>query len=504
MLFVPAICALCLAVDSVDVAIQTVDGKQIDGSLAIPAVEITTPFGHATVKLDQLASIEFGDVHLVVTADNTNLRGTLDLATLTIDTGDSSASYRIEQLKSLIVIRKASLQAATITDGSARNGVTYHLRAPEPFDANKPYPAIVILHGSNMNSKSYVQTIVSRWPDIAKRYILIGINGEQRNTDAPPDNPTFNYTYVNFVGRSKFKGYPGTDRESPALVSEVLEELKERFKFSKVFLGGHSQGGFLTYSMLMNYPTLVDGVFPISGGVIIQCEPTAYDNPEIRGQQRHVPVAIVHGTTDPAVSFDSSRYAVEVFEDDGFPMLRLFSDDKAGHRFAFLPVDRAIAWLEMMTADDPKSLLDAAEAQIKAGEFRDAWSLMQRATEQDAQGQFAARITELKKQINEAAKPQATQLAQAMADAKSSAWIGGLLGFRHQFGFTDAAKPLIDAYMKIREQHEKFAEQLFNDARDDFQSGNQDAGYAKYQQIVDQYFASSKYQMVKRFLDQRK
>src|SRR5262245_66071889 len=125
MLLVPAICALCLAVDSVDVAIQTVDGKQIDGSIAIPAIEVTTPFGHATVKLDQLASIEFGDVHLVVTADNTNLRGKLDAPTLTIESGDSSGLYRVDQLKSLIVIRKAALKAAGITDGSARNGVTY-------------------------------------------------------------------------------------------------------------------------------------------------------------------------------------------------------------------------------------------------------------------------------------------------------------------------------------------------------------------------------------------
>ena len=99
-------------------------------------------------------------------------------------------------------------------------------------------------------------TIATAWPDIARDFILLGINGETPSNIG--DDPRFNYSYVNYVGRSTFKGFPGTDRESPALVSEAMAELKEVYPISHYLVGGHSQGGFLTYSLLMNFPE-VDG-----------------------------------------------------------------------------------------------------------------------------------------------------------------------------------------------------------------------------------------------------
>ena len=125
-----------------------------------------------------------------------------------------------------------------------------------------------------------MDTIAAAWPDIARDYILLGINGETPSNLG--DEPRFNYTYVNYVGRSTFKGYPGTDRESPALVSEAMAELKGVYPISHYFVGGHSQGGFLTYSLLMNFPESMAGAFPISCGVIFQCEPDAYADEPLR------------------------------------------------------------------------------------------------------------------------------------------------------------------------------------------------------------------------------
>src|SRR5207237_4615556 len=128
-----------------------------------------------------------------------------------------------------------------------------------------------------------------------------------------------NYTYVDYVGRSTFKGFPGTDRQSPALVAEALEDLREAYPVARYFVGGHSQGGFLTYSLLMNFPEMVAGAFPISAGVIFQCEPTAYADPAVRAAQRAVPLAIVHGKGDPLVDFDSAEYAAVLFGQAGWP-----------------------------------------------------------------------------------------------------------------------------------------------------------------------------------------
>ena len=248
--------------------------------------------------------------------------------------------------------------------GRRRTLLTYSVRAPEGYQASssRKWPAVLILHGSNMNSRSYVDTIAAAWPDIARDYILLGINGETPSNLA--DEPRFNYTYVNYVGRSTFKGFPGTDRESPALVSEAMAELKEIYPISHYFVGGHSQGGFLTYSLLMNFPESLAGAFPISCGVIFQCEPGAYADPALRQAQRAVPLAIVHGKTDPVVGFTMGQYAATLFGESGWPAFRFFADDNGGHMFARLPVGPAIRWLEAHASSNPANLLDFAETRF--------------------------------------------------------------------------------------------------------------------------------------------
>jgi predicted esterase len=250
--------------------------------------------------------------------------------------------------------RHARLVPGKIVDGSTTNLLTYAVRAPEGYKdgSDKTWPTVVILHGSNMNARAYVNTIAAAWPDIAKDYLILGLNGERPSNISA--DPKFNYTYINYVGRSTFKGFPGTDRESPALVAEALADLRDAYPVSKYFVGGHSQGGFLTYSLLMNSPELVAGAFPISAGVIVQCAPTAYADERLKAAQRAVPLAIIHGRQDRVVNFAMGEHAAKIFGDAGWPALRFFADDSgAGHMFGRLPVGQAIRWLETQWSHDP-------------------------------------------------------------------------------------------------------------------------------------------------------
>jgi hypothetical protein len=76
-----------------------------------------------------------------------------------------------------------------------------------------------------MNGQSYVSTITAAWPEIARGFILLGISGETVSNIG--DDVRFKYSYVNYVGRSTYKGFPGTDHASPGLISEAMAELKE-------------------------------------------------------------------------------------------------------------------------------------------------------------------------------------------------------------------------------------------------------------------------------------
>ena len=124
-------------------------------------------------------------------------------------------------------------QARSI-DGSTANLLTYAIRAPEGYKAgdSRKWPTILILHGSNMNAQAYVATIASAWPDIARDFIILGINGETPSNTG--DDPHFNYTYVNYVGRSTLQGLsrhrprkprtgqPGDDRAQGSLPDRPL------------------------------------------------------------------------------------------------------------------------------------------------------------------------------------------------------------------------------------------------------------------------------------------
>ena len=420
-------------------------------------------------------------------------------------------------------VRHAKLVPGKIVDGSTDGLLTYSILAPEGYKEGdeKKWPAVVILHGSNMNGKAYVSTIAAAWPEVAKDYLLIGINGETPSAIGSPlapagergrgegGEPQFNFTYVNFMGRSTYKGYPGTDRESPALVAEALDELRQKYPVAKYFVGGHSQGGFLTYVLLMNYPEKIAGAFPISCTVIMQCEPTVFADDKLRAAQRAVPLAIIHGKTDPVVGFSGGEHAAALFGEAGWPAFRFFADaSQAGHRFALLPVGEAIRWLEAQTTDDPTRLLDFAEQRLKAKGYRDAVAALNRARtlKLDSAGDAAKRLDRLSREVDAKAAAGAKQFLPKIQGGKQpgKSWIDAFLAYRDDFEFAPAAREVMQAFDALRADHNGSAQKALDAANAAFQQGRRDEGYAKYQEIVDKYYAAASYRNVKKWLAERK
>jgi predicted esterase len=353
-----------------------------------------------------------------------------------------------------------------------------------------------------MNGQSYVSTIAAAWPEIARDFILLGINGETpSNVD---DDPRFNYSYVNFVGRSTYKGFPGTDRESPALVSEAMAELKEIYPISHFLVGGHSQGGFLTYSLLMNFPESMAGAFPISCGVIFQCEPDAYDDETLRKTQRAVPLAIVHGKNDPAMGFSMGQYAATLFGEADWTAIRFLPDDTAGHMFGRLPVGAAIRWLESHASSDPPSLINFAASQLSKKDFRDAIAAVRRARTLKLDEDQKRQLDELTRSINTQVSVGAAKYLPLIHQAKDSSWIDDFLSFRDDFEFAGVAHEVMATFTELRARHQDPAKKAFDEARQLFQQGKQDEGYAKYREIIEKYYASPVYRNVKRWLEDRK
>jgi pimeloyl-ACP methyl ester carboxylesterase len=354
-----------------------------------------------------------------------------------------------------------------------------------------------------MKGKDYVASIATAWPDIARDYLILGINGEVPSI--LDEEPRFNYTYVNFMGRSTYRGFPGTDRESPALVAEALDELRKVYPVGRYFVGGHSQGGFLTYVILMHSPERIAGAFPISAGVIMQCEPDVFNDEALRAAQRLVPLAIVHGKNDPNVDFDSGgRYAAGLFGEHGWPGLRLFTSETAGHMFMLMPVGEAIRWLEAMSSDDPEVLIAFAEKQAQAGHDRDAIAALRNLKGLKQADAVKARADRLRASIDAKAKAKADEYLPKIKANADGSWVDGFLAFRDEFEFADAARPAMGAFEALRKQQEPAAQKAFQEGLMLLRQGKQDEGYAKYREIVEKYYASPRYRNIKEQLAARK
>jgi len=401
-------------------------------------------------------------------------------------------------------VRHPKLVAGKVVDGLTQNLLTYCARAPEGFARGTPrkWPTVLILHGSNMNARNYVETIAAAWPDVARDFLILGINGEFPSQI--DDGPRFNYTYVNFMGKSTYPGYPGTDRESPALVSEAMAELKSVYPIDHYLVGGHSQGGFLTYVLLMHFPESIAGAFPISAGVIMQCEPSVFADKPLRAAQRAVPLAIVHGKNDPAVAFGVGEYAADLFRESGWPAFRFLTDDTAGHMFARLPVGAAIRWLESLATSDPLALLEFAESRARDGAPHDALVALRKARSLDLSAAQKARADALRATLESEAAAGAKALLPRIKENKDAAWIEDFRTFRDRYEFADAAREVTTSFEALRARHTEPAQAANNEANRLFQQGKRDDAYKKYQEIVDRDYASALYPIAKRALANRR
>ena len=228
-----------------------------------------------------------------------------------------------------------------------------------------------------MNGRDYVATIAATWPDLARDFLLLGVNGEYPTVTG--DAPKFTYTTPISWARAPTKGSPAPTARARPWSPKRWPSCSGVYPISRFYVGGHSQGGFLTYLILMNDPGSIAGAFPISAGLAIQCDPAVFDDPALKAAQRRVPLAIVHGQADPVVDFGAARYAVDLFGQSDWPAFRVFEPARGGHMFALLPVDAAIRWLDALASDDPAHLLDFAERRLTEGGYRDAVASLNRA-----------------------------------------------------------------------------------------------------------------------------
>jgi poly(3-hydroxybutyrate) depolymerase len=334
-------------------------------------------------------------------------------------------------------------------------GMRYFLRVPKKYNATNGARLIVFLHGSSMNGLDYLRSFeAKKW---CEDDILCCPNGEN-GTDP--------------FGQNNF-GF-----DSGPLVADVTEEVQKAFKTTVTYVGGHSQGAFLTYNVILNFPDLYRGAFPMAGDCWMQNEPNLWeDKPEVLKKQKEIAIAVIHGKTDPVVAFSQGEHAYDCFRAMGWTKLRFFAPPTLNHMFMLATIDEAIEWLDTVNGRNDKKAQALIAKWAKDGEWGWVWNTIA----SSKPGTFG-----LASKAVEDAAAKAVPAMTAALKGKPADWIPKWVEFWRVYGATNAAKPLVTSYLAQRDQQREAAARLFNESQVLFRSQKRDEAYKVLEKLRDE------------------
>ncbi len=156
----------------------------------------------------------------------------------------------------------------------------YRIFVPTSYDGSKSYPVIIALHGMGGDENSYFDQYLQG---------AFKVDAEKRG-----------YIVACPKGREPASMYTGSAERD---VMDVLEEVRRAYRIDadRIYLTGHSMGGFGTWSLAMNHPEIFAALAPVAGG----------GNPAAMSKIAHIPQLVIHGDNDKTVPVERSRVMVE-------------------------------------------------------------------------------------------------------------------------------------------------------------------------------------------------
>jgi len=147
-------------------------------------------------------------------------------------------------------------------------------------------PLVVALHGALGNEKSYFSSI----------YDPAAIKGEAERRGYIVATPTW-------LGRF---GYGAAAEED---VLRVISEVRSNYKIdaSRIYLTGHSVGGFGAWQIAFDHPEIFAALAPVSGGSPVRSDAL----PPLLARIKNIAVLVVHGGKDGIVPPARSKEMVE-------------------------------------------------------------------------------------------------------------------------------------------------------------------------------------------------
>jgi predicted esterase len=212
---------------------------------------------------------------------------------------------------------------------TSKNGLRFIWWLPKGYDAKTPRNMTVILHGTGLD---YRWGYFNNKPGIFRPGdVIVSVDGPT------PD------------GQSRL--FMGEKKDADAF-DAFLGEMRASFALDRVFLYGHSQGGFFTVYFAGEHPDHVAGVVAHASGAWVSSRMTK--------DVQKVAIAFMHGSADPVVPYGQSPGSRDAYAKAGFTLLHMRRLPGYNHWPNAVRATEELDWCQGMTAKSAEEALAMA------------------------------------------------------------------------------------------------------------------------------------------------
>jgi poly(3-hydroxybutyrate) depolymerase len=171
--------------------------------------------------------------------------------------------------------------------------MAYRVFVPAAYNASKPAPLVIALHGLGGTEDSMFDQYGRTIPALAEKHSFLVAAPMGFRTDG---------MYGAVLSASADSVVRKRAELSEQDVMEVVKRMREQYSVdeSRIYLMGHSMGAIGTWALGAKYPDLWAALGPVSGTGSVTIVAT----------MRHIPWFVVHGDADPTVNVSGSRNMV--------------------------------------------------------------------------------------------------------------------------------------------------------------------------------------------------
>jgi len=221
----------------------------------------------------------------------------------------------------------APAPAHTAYQWKSEGDLRYIWWEPEDYDGKSARNLTVILHGTGLD---YHWGFWNNKPGLFRPDdVVISVDGTS-------------------PGQGETRLFLGEKKDAEAF-RDFLAEMRKLFSVDRIFLYGHSQGGFFVTYYSGMFPETVAGVVAHASGMWL--------GTETGKKAQQVAVAFLHGSSDPVVPYRQSPGAHQALQEAGFDRLLLRRMPGYTHWPNAVRATECLDWCEGMRTQDPDRAL---------------------------------------------------------------------------------------------------------------------------------------------------